>query len=143
MADLLHERIVPDEPPFTRVKVDCFGSFEVKGRTSMVKRYRVIFNCLAIRAIHIEVAPLLDIDSFIKALRRFIARRSQVRGLRSDNKTNFTGAEHELRTAIEQWNEAQINDVMLQKGIKWCLNPPIHLSWSARGTSLGCTWQSG
>lgn len=88
-----------------------------------MKRYGVIFSCMAIRAIHIEVAPSLDTGSFINALRRFIARLIQVQELRSDNGTNFVGAERELRTAIEQWNQSQINNVLQQKGIKWTFNP--------------------
>lgn len=55
MADLPHERISPDEPPFTRVGVDCFGPFEVKSRRSMVKKYGVLFTCLAIRAVHMKL----------------------------------------------------------------------------------------
>ena len=134
MADLPYERVTPDEPPFTRVGVDYFGPFEVRSRRSVVKRYGVIFTCLAIRAIHLEVAPSLDTDSFINALRRFIARRGQVQELRSDNGTNFTGAERELRTAIEQWNQLQINGVLLQKGIKWTSNPPA-------GSHHGGSWE--
>jgi len=134
MADLPYERIVPDEPPFTRVGVDYFGPFEVKSRRSMVKRYGVLFTCFAIRAVHIEVASSLDTDSFINALRRFTARRGQVRELRSDNGTNFVGAERELRKAIEQWNQEQIHDVMLQKGIQWSFNPPA-------GSHHGGAWE--
>lgn len=89
-----------------------------------MKRDGIIFTCLAIRAIHIEVPPSLDTDSIINALRRFIPRRGQVRELRSDNGTNFTGAECELRTAIEEWNQSQINNALLQRGIKWNFNPP-------------------
>lgn len=134
MADMPHERIVVDEPPFTRVGVDYFGPFEVKSRRSRVKRYGVIFTCLAIRAVHLEVASSLDTDSFINALRRFIARRGQVRELRSDNGTNFVGAERELKAAIEQWNHMQITDLLLQKGIKWSFNPPA-------GSHHGGSWE--
>ncbi|KAI7807215.1 hypothetical protein IRJ41_024621 [Triplophysa rosa] len=42
----------------------------------------------------------------------------------SHNGTNFHGAERELREAIEVWNQSQINNTLLQKGIKWIFNPP-------------------
>ena len=99
-----------------------------------MKRYGVLFTCLVLRAIHIKVAPSLDTDSFINALRRFIARRGQVRELRSDNGTNFVGAERELKTTIAQWNQAQVHDVLLQKGIKWTFNPPA-------GSHHGGVWE--
>lgn len=134
MSDLPLDRVTPNEPPFTRVGVDYFGPFEVKSRKSVVKRYGVIFTCLAIWAIHIEVAPSLDTDSFINALRRFIARRGQVKELRSDNGRNFVGAERELGVAIKEWNQCHINDVLLQKGIKWSFNPPT-------GSHHGGAWE--
>ena len=134
MADLPVDRVCPEEALFTRVGVDYFGPFEVKSRRSVVKRYGVIFTCLAIRAIHIEVAPSLDTDYFINALRRFVARRGQVREIRSDNGTNFIGGERELREAIRGWNQAQINGVLLQKEIKWVFNPPA-------GSHHGRAWE--
>ncbi|KAK5928662.1 hypothetical protein CgunFtcFv8_013710 [Champsocephalus gunnari] len=134
MADLPRDRVSPDEPPFTRVGVDYFGPFEVKRGRSTVKKYGVLFTCLTVRAIHIEVASSLDTDSFVNALRRFIARRGQVLELRSDNGTNFVGAERELREAIERLNIAKINNTLLQKGIKWTFNPPT-------GSHHGGVWE--
>lgn len=134
MADLPVDRVRPDEAPFTRVGVDLFGPFEVKSRRSIVKRYGVMFTCLSIRAVHIEVASSLDIDSFINTLRRFIARRGQVLEIRSDNGTNFVGAERELRQAIEGWNHSRINNMLLQKNIKWVFNPPA-------GSHHGGAWE--
>ena len=85
MADLPHNRVNPGAPPFTCVGVDYFGPFIIRERRSLVKRYGVIFTCLAIRAIHLEIARTLDTNSFIMALRRFISRRGQVKEIRSDN----------------------------------------------------------
>ncbi len=99
-----------------------------------MKRYGVIFTCLAIRAVHTEVALSLDTDSCINAFRRFIARRGQVKELRSDNGTNFVGAEHELRRAIEGWNLEQINDALMLKGIEWTFNTPT-------GSHHGGEWE--
>ena len=124
MADLPLNRISPGNPPFTFVGIDYFGPFYVKVKRSLVKRYGAIFTCLVVRAVHIEVAHSLDTDSFIQALRRFIARRGQVKEMRSDNGTNFVGAQRELRDAIQGWNQKQIHDTLLQKNIKWLFNSP-------------------
>ena len=135
MADLPQDRVCPDEPPFSRVRVDCFGPFEIKRGRSMLKRYGVLFTCLTIRAIHIEVASSLETNSFINALRHFIARCGrEVLEVRCDNGTNFVGAERELREAMESWNLAQINDALLQKGVQWMFNPPT-------GSHHGGVWE--
>ena len=51
MADLPKDRLTPDHPPFTFVGVDYFGPFQVRRGRSLVKRYGVVFTCLAIRAV--------------------------------------------------------------------------------------------
>ncbi|XP_068734645.1 uncharacterized protein [Montipora capricornis] len=60
MADLPEDRLVPDRPPFTIVGVDCFAPFHVRRARILVKRYGVIFTCMTIRALHIEIAHSLD-----------------------------------------------------------------------------------
>ncbi|XP_033633153.1 uncharacterized protein LOC117294746 [Asterias rubens] len=62
MADLPSDRLRPDEPPFTRVGMDYFSPFDVKRGRSVVKRYGVMFTCLASRAVHIKKADSLDTD---------------------------------------------------------------------------------
>lgn len=134
MGDLSYDRVNPGQPPFTRVGVDYFGPFLVREKRSMVKRYGVIFTCLAIRAIHLEVARTLDTNSFIMALRRFIARRGQVKEIRSDNGTNLVGGEKELHYAIQEWNQNQIHQFLLQHEVKWTFNPPT-------GSHHGGVWE--
>ena len=124
MADLPRPRLTPDQPPFTCVRINYFCPFFVRQKRGMVKRYGAIFTCLAVRAVHLEISYTLDTDSFILALRRFIARRGQVKEIRSDNGSNFTGAERELRVMIEGWNQSTIHEELLQKGIQWYFNPP-------------------
>lgn len=118
MADLPVDRLTPDQPPFTAVGVDYFGPFQVRRGRTYAKRYGVIFTCLAIRAVHIEVAFSLDTDSFLLALRRFISRRGQVKEICSDNGTNFTGGEKELRESISAWNQEKIHEELMQRNIK-------------------------
>ena len=79
MAHLPVDHLTPDQPTFISVGVDYFGPFQVKHGQSLVKRYRVIFMCLAICAEHIKVSHSLDTNSFLLAPRRFIVRRGQVK----------------------------------------------------------------
>lgn len=124
MADLPEERVMPDKAPFTDVGVDYFGPIEVKRGRSFLKRYGVLFTCLTSRAIHLEVAYSLDTDSCINALRRFICRRGPVSSLRSDNGTNFIGANKELKQSLATLNNAKIQGALVQDGIKWSFNTP-------------------
>ena len=102
MADLPEDRVTHLKPPFTYTGVDCFGPFEVRCGRTKVKRYGVIFTCQALLAVHIEVAFSLDTESFINALRRFIARRGQPEEIRSDNGGNFMNREKQLLNGISR-----------------------------------------
>ena len=101
MADLPEERIT-SAPPFTYCGVDLFGPFQIKQGRKEVKRYGVLFTCLASRGVHIETADSLETDFFMNALRIFIARRGPVREIRSDQGTNIVGAQTELKNALEE-----------------------------------------
>ena len=98
----------------------------------MEKRYGVLFTCLTVRAVHIEVAQSLDTSSFINALRRFIARRGSPLVIRLDNGTNLTSGEKELREAIGGWNKLKIGEFLLQKCVR-CLIRQQHLTWVGSG----------
>ena len=124
MADLPKERVTPRQPPFSHVGIDYFGPFVVKQGRSQVKGYDCIFACLTVRAVHIEIAHSLDTDSFINALRRFIARRGKPVFVRTDNGTNFVSGEKELRTCIQKWNRQRIHEYLLQQEVRWIFNSP-------------------
>ena len=124
MAQLPTERLTANKPAFTWVGLDYFGPFPTHHGRSNYKRYGVIFTCLNTCASHIEVAFSLDTSSFIMALRRFIARRGQVIRIISDNGTNLKGGERELRLAVNAWNNAQVHDFLLHKGVEWVFNAP-------------------
>ena len=83
MADLPSERLTPC-PPFTYVGADCFGPFLVKDYRKEIKRYGVVFTCMASRAVHLEVLDNMTSDDIINAIRRVIAIRGPIRQLRSD-----------------------------------------------------------
>ena len=60
----------------------------------------------------------------IHALRRFIARRGSPLVIRSDNGTNLTSGEKELREAIGGWNKSKIGEFLPQKEGRRVFNPP-------------------
>ena len=96
MAPLPASRVNLMKYCFESVGVDLFGPMMVRRGRCTIKRYGAIFTCMASRAVHLEMAYSLDTSSCIHALRRFISRRGQVAHIRSDNGTNFVGAEQEL-----------------------------------------------
>jgi lipase chaperone LimK len=63
-----------------------------------------------VRAVHLEVAHSLEADSFIMALRRFLARRGNPARILSDNGNNFFGAERELRESVLEIDQKRVAD---------------------------------
>lgn len=79
----------------------------------------------------------METDSFIMSLRRFIARRGNIRTIRSDNGSNFVGAEKELNKAFMEMNHDQISNFLQNLGTDWCIwkrNPPY-------GSHFGGVWE--
>ena len=127
MADLPSDRF-QEEPPFTHCGVDTFGPFPIKECQRTLKRYGVLFTCLVSHAIHIEMTKTMNTDSFILALRSFIARRGNVRSIRCDNGSNFVGAERELAKSFEKMDHRKIKHFMLNQKADWIVwktNPPM------------------
>ena len=112
LADLPEDRLEP-APPFTYCAVDLFGPWYIKEGRKELKRYGVLFTCLACRAVHVETTNSLSTDSFINCLRRFLSFHGPIRTLRSDRGTNFVGAEHELRDAVSELDETSIRQFLL------------------------------
>ena len=133
MAKLPVDRAHFDQPPFYVTGVDCFGPFMVKVGRSRVKRYGVIFTCLTIRAVHLEVAVDLSTDAFINALRRFLSRRGQVRKIICDRGTNFVGASNILASQNSVFGKS-VARKLLERGIEWEFTPP-------GASHYGGTWE--
>ena len=119
MADLPKERLVPYQPPFTFTGLDFFGPFYVKRGRSAVKVYGCIFVCFNSRAVHIEDVSSLETDTFIQALVRFISVRGRPKEIWSDNGTNFTGAQKELRLSVQNLNEERIKSELHSREVEW------------------------
>ena len=119
MSDLPTDHL-QEEPPFTYSGVDLFGPFYIKERRSILKRYGVIFKCLSCRAVHLESVASLDTNSFVNALRRFLARHSPIVQLCSDCGSNIIGARSEFQQALAEMHEkGQVRNYLLKHNCDW------------------------
>ena len=76
------------------------------------------------RAVHLELAGDMLTDRFILALHRFRARRGHPKSIRSDNESNFIGAERELKDALSKLDQKKIINELNENRIQWMFNPP-------------------
>ncbi|XP_053686303.1 uncharacterized protein LOC128735844 [Sabethes cyaneus] len=123
MAPLPTERLTPFIKPFTHTGIDYFGPILVKQGRSLVKRWIVLFTCLTIRAVHLEVAYSLSAHSCILAIRRFVARRGAPQSFMSDNGTNFAGASNILEAQLKKIGE-ECAVTFTNAQTSWHFNPP-------------------
>ena len=135
MADLPEARF-DTRRSFSSVGIDFFGPLTTKTgcRGSQQKRYCLLITCMTTRAVHLEVAQSLNTDSFLMALRRFIARRGKPEVIYSDNGTNLRAGERELRRLIREWNQQAICDQLAQADIIWHFSPPA-------AADMGGVWE--
>ena len=127
-ANLPRDRM-NEEAPFTFCSVDIFGPFMVKNGHKELKQYRALYTCLYGRTIQIEVTYSLNTDSLM-CLRRFIGQRGNLRLLRSDNGSNFTGASAELIQAFQEIDHSRISNYLEEHGGEW-INWKRNLSFAS------------
>ncbi len=124
MAALPAARLQTDQPPFSGTGVDYFDLLYVNMKRGTMKRWGCIFTCLVTRAVHIEIAHSMDASTFINALRRFVARRGKPAVIYTDNGTNLTAGERELREALRCWDPESIGRAAELRQIEWRFSPP-------------------
>ena len=71
LKDLPKDRMLAGQKPFTNTGIDLFGPMlvkrtkETRSNAALVKRYGIIFTCMTVRVIHLELTNDLPTDSFI------------------------------------------------------------------------------
>ncbi|XP_041564473.1 uncharacterized protein LOC121467226 [Drosophila elegans] len=122
MASLPSARIASFERPFTYTGVDFFGPILVTVGRHKEKRWGVIFTCLTLRAVHIEIAYSLDTSSCVMCLTNFMSRRGTPKEIFSDNGTNFRATEKIVKEELKNIDFGKL--VIKYDQIKWRFNPP-------------------
>lgn len=142
MGDLPSAR-VSYSPPFTKTGLDFAGPLMLKdgkarNRTS-VKAYVCVFICFTTKAVHLELVGDLSSQTFLDALKRFVARRGLPSDIYSDNATNFVGAAASLREIYRIANDFSkvdiVKDFLVGNGIQWHFIPP-------RSPHFGGLWEA-
>ena len=105
--------------PFSNVGVDYFGpvivkiSKQIRSNAAKANQLGVIFTCFNTRAVHLKLVRDMATNLFLLSLRRFISRRVEVRVIRSDNSTNFAGAERKVKSCIRNLDQNKTNSFRL------------------------------
>ncbi|KAI2648679.1 Gag-Pro-Pol polyprotein [Labeo rohita] len=123
MADLPPARLRLFKPAFYSTGIDCFGPYLVKIGRRSEKRWGILFKCMTTRAVYIDLLPRLDTDSFLMALRRFIARRGKPFEVLCDQGTNFKGGEKELHQTYTEL-APELQEQLACQQIIFRFNPP-------------------
>jgi transposase InsO family protein len=97
-AAVLHRtRLRPWASVFYHTGMDYFGPFQLTKRR---RAWGLLFTCLSVRAVHIEVCEETTIDAWLNALERFIARRGKPATITCDNGSTFVGGNKVLKRVV-------------------------------------------
>ena len=128
MFDLPAERLPKkNQIVFETTGLDFIGAFLLKNHGSLSSRYILLFTCLFVRAIRLEVSNDLTTDSTINCIRRFISRRGKFNKIVSDCGKSFVGSSNALQSSIAELKESKIFASklhLLNVEINWKINPP-------------------
>ena len=116
----LPEDKISGETAFEVIGVDFAGPIYYKRISSCQgKAYLALFSCSLIRAVHLELLPNLETETFIPSLKRFIARRGRPRKIYSDNGGTFVKAAKWVRTIRE---DEKLQGYLQDHEIQWQFN---------------------
>ena len=131
MGQVAVERMKPS-PAFFHTATDLFGPLTIKDsvrRRVHGKCYGVIFVCLASRAIHLEIAENYSTDAFLSALKRFVSIRGFPGTLHSDNGTQLTSANKQLKDITKSFDMSKIKNFGSNEGMTWSFNKAGDAPW--------------
>ncbi|XP_006816667.1 uncharacterized protein LOC102806440, partial [Saccoglossus kowalevskii] len=107
-------------PPVTATGVDFTGAVFVSVEKTERKAYICLLTCAVTRAIHLELVMDLSTDTFLRAFRRFAARRSLPSKIVSDNGSTYLSAAKEIQKLLES---ASIQNYFANHRMEWSFIP--------------------
>lgn len=111
---------VDESSPFSHVGVDFAGPLIVSDKIQLgqdnSKCYVCLFTCASTRAVHLELVENLTVEAFIRAYRRFCARRGLPATVISDNAKTFKSASKEIK---KLFRSPRLKEYLTLRGVKW------------------------
>jgi hypothetical protein len=121
MAPLPEHRMGPT-PPFYSTAVDLFGPLPISGsvnKRSTGKAWGVIFVCTSTSLAHVEIAETYPTESFLMAVRRFLALHGAPKRFQSEQGTLLVAASKQLAT----WDWTAVHEAVEKEGAEWHIVP--------------------
>ena len=117
--------------PFKHVGVDYTSHFFLKHGDSVSKFYVLVFTCLNIRAVYLDVVPSMSTSDFLLALIKFISYYNVPTSIYSDNGSSFCQAAKILKDAHLDEN---LNEFLVRNSIRF-VKIPVYSAW------VGTYWE--
>ena len=109
-------------PAWDATALNFFSPFKVKDEVKKRmtgKAYGLIFNCLATRAVYVDVSPDYSSEKFLMALRRSISIRGYPLKLYLDNRAQLVAANKELKKVVKDLDSRSLQQFGVMQGLKW------------------------
>lgn len=117
--------------PFMNVGIDYTGHFNVKLGKDHVKMYILLFTCLNVRAVHLELVKSMSSTDFLMAFIRFSNRYGLPNVIFSDNAPTFIQSAQFLK---ESSSDCEYTAYLSRNDIKH-VRIPLYAAW------WGSSWE--
>ena len=109
-------RVATGQLAFTNTAMDIFGPIQIRmNRKTRKEAQVIIFTCMTMRAIHLELVTDRSSDAFLMGFRRFVCTRGHPNVFWSDRVTNFIGAQTYLKEITTGWDTSKIQNVVAEE----------------------------
>ena len=92
--------------------------FIVKGKTEG-KSYLCLFACSLTWGVYLELLHTLEMEEFLRCLKKFVARRGRPKTIYSDNGSTFKGAASWIKKVMK---DEKLHDYLSKNTIEWKFN---------------------
>jgi len=119
------------ESAYQHTGMDYTGNIYVKLGDKLVKMYLLLFTCLNVRAIHLELLPDLTSDQFLLSFVRFSNRYGLPRTVYSDNASTFLQS---MGIVAGSSSDNPFNNYLVANNVRH-LTIPLYSAW------IGAAWE--